>query len=89
VPRDPLVAVTLRVFLLDLGDLVWMVAHPPQDVEDCFVLAGEPFGGVRAAVVDDAEPDVLDALKAGQVFTNVFESWLDAVVLWWLGHRSR
>jgi hypothetical protein len=71
------------VLLLDLRDVVGVVAHPPEGFEDGFVLAGQPFGSVRAVVVDDAEPDVLDAFQAGHVvFTNVLQRRLDAVAFW-------
>jgi hypothetical protein len=65
-----------------------MVAHSPQDFEDGFVWAGQPFGRVRAAVVYNAQSDVLDAVEAGHVvFSNVSYWRSDAVVLWWLRHR--
>jgi hypothetical protein len=46
VPGDRFRAFALRVLLPDLGDFVWMVAHPPEGFEDGLVLAGQPFGGV-------------------------------------------
>jgi len=55
VPGDRFRALALRVLLLDLGHFVWVVAHPPEGLEDGLVLAGQPFGGAGAPVVDDVE----------------------------------